>query len=56
MIATAEHQGQTQLRLLKIFAEMCSYCGVIENASTRIESIYTILRVTSYYLNSIINE
>lgn len=44
MLATTEHEGQTQLRLLKVFAEMCCHCGVLENASTKIETIYTTLR------------
>ncbi|XP_055386398.1 apoptosis inhibitor 5 homolog [Condylostylus longicornis] len=43
MIAPTE-QGQTQLRLLKVFAEMCTYTGTLENASERIEAVYKILR------------
>lgn len=43
MIASAEQQDQVQLRLLKIFAEMCAYCGPIENVAARIEAIYTVL-------------
>lgn len=44
MIATADNQDQVQLRLLKVFAEMCGFCGTLENAATRVEAIYTVLR------------
>lgn len=48
MIATAEQQDQVQLRLLKVFAEMCAFCGPIENASSRTEAIYTVLLVREF--------
>lgn len=48
MIATAEQQDQVQLRLLKVFAEMCAFCGPIENASSRTEAIYTVLLVSEF--------
>lgn len=35
--------NQTKLRLLKVFAELCSYCGALEKAKEKIESIYKIL-------------
>lgn len=46
MITTAATQDQVQLRLLKVFAEMTTYCDAFEeNAAKRIENVYTILRV-----------
>lgn len=44
MIATAVQQDQVQLRLLKVFAEMCAFCDTLENAPARIDAVYTILR------------
>ena len=46
MIATAVAQDQVQLRLLKVFAEMCTYCAVLENATQRIDNVYQVLRVS----------
>lgn len=46
MIATTGGQDQVQLRLLKVFAEMCAYCDVLENATQRIDNIYQVLRVS----------
>lgn len=45
MIATAVAQDQVQLRLLKVFAEMCTFTDVLENAAQRIENVYQVLRV-----------
>ncbi|XP_005182803.1 apoptosis inhibitor 5 homolog [Musca domestica] len=44
MIATAVAQDQVQLRLLKVFAEMCTYTDVLENAAQRIDNVYQVLR------------
>lgn len=46
MIAATEAQNQVQLRLLKVFAEMCAFCDVLENASQRIDNVYQVLRVS----------
>lgn len=43
LIAAAEDQTQTHLRLLKVFAELCSHCGSLEKANEKIEAIYTLL-------------
>ncbi|XP_023308569.2 apoptosis inhibitor 5 homolog [Lucilia cuprina] len=44
MIATTAGQDQVQLRLLKVFAEMCTFCDVLDNATQRIDNIYQVLR------------
>lgn len=41
--ATTDDQTQTQLRLLKVFAELCTYCGQLENAEQSVEAIYNVL-------------
>lgn len=46
MIATTAAQDQVQLRLLKVFAEMCAFCDVLDNATQRIDNIYQVLRVS----------
>ncbi|XP_052865903.1 apoptosis inhibitor 5 homolog isoform X1 [Anopheles cruzii] len=40
--ATDEHH-QTQLRLLKVFAEMCGFCGTLEKATEKVQAIYDVL-------------
>lgn len=47
MIATSVTQDQVQLRLLKVFAEMCTYCDVLDNATQRLDNVYQVLRVRS---------
>lgn len=47
MIATAVAQDQVQLRLLKVFAEMCTFSDVLENATQRIDNVYQVLRVST---------
>lgn len=49
MIAVVVAQNQVQLRLLKVFAEMCIYCDVMENAMERIDNVYQVLRVNTVY-------
>lgn len=44
MIATAVAQDQVQLRLLKVFAEMCAFSDVLENATQRIDNVYQVLK------------
>uniref|UniRef100_A0A1A9ZEV8 Apoptosis inhibitor 5/fibroblast growth factor 2-interacting factor 2 n=1 Tax=Glossina pallidipes TaxID=7398 RepID=A0A1A9ZEV8_GLOPL len=44
MIATSVTQDQVQLRLLKVFAEMCTYCDVLDNATQRLDNVYQVLR------------
>lgn len=41
--ATEGDPAQTQLRLLKVFAELCTHCGALEKAKEKIETIYEIL-------------
>ncbi|XP_055593117.1 apoptosis inhibitor 5 homolog [Uranotaenia lowii] len=43
LIGAGEEQHTTQLRLLKVFAEMCAFSGSLENASDKVESIYNAL-------------
>lgn len=44
LIGAADDQGQTQLRLLKVFAELCTHTGTIEKPEEAVERIYTILQ------------
>lgn len=37
--ATEQHQ---QLRLLKLFAEMCLYCGTLENPSEKLDVVFNL--------------
>lgn len=54
MISTTATQDQVQLRLLKVFAEMSTYCDAFEeNAATRIENVYTVLRVSFIFVYQI---
>lgn len=41
--ATEGDPAQTQLRLLKVFAELCGHCGALEKAKEKIETIYNVL-------------
>lgn len=41
--ATEADPAQTKLRLLKVFAEMCGYCGALEKPTEKIEAIYKVL-------------
>uniref|UniRef100_A0A182QUY3 Apoptosis inhibitor 5/fibroblast growth factor 2-interacting factor 2 n=1 Tax=Anopheles farauti TaxID=69004 RepID=A0A182QUY3_9DIPT len=43
LIGAADEQHQTQLRLLKVFAEMSAFCGTLEKAAEKVEAIYEIL-------------
>ena len=54
-IIGATEQNQMQLRLLKVFAEMCSFCGTLEKASEKVEAIFIVLQVkTNFYMLFII--
>lgn len=44
MISTALHQDQMQLRVLKVFAEMCPFSDLLQNAAPRLDAIYSVLR------------
>lgn len=46
IIGATEQQDQMQLRLLKVFAEMCSYCGPLEKPADKIEAIFNVLQVS----------
>jgi Apoptosis inhibitory protein 5 (API5) len=43
LIGAADDQPQTQLRLLKVFAELCSHCGTLEKAKDKVEAIFNVL-------------
>lgn len=43
--AGEEQPGTTQLRLLKVFAEMCGFCGTLEKPAEKVEAIYNVLLV-----------
>ncbi|XP_053694086.1 apoptosis inhibitor 5 homolog isoform X2 [Sabethes cyaneus] len=42
-IGTGEDQHTTQLRLLKVFAEMCAFCGSLDKPAEKVEAIYNVL-------------
>lgn len=44
LIGAADDQSQTQLRLLKVFAELCTYCGTLENPEEAVKKVYIILQ------------
>lgn len=43
LIGAADDQPQTQLRLLKVFAELCSTCGTLESPKDKIEAVFNVL-------------
>ncbi|XP_055684855.1 apoptosis inhibitor 5 homolog [Lutzomyia longipalpis] len=43
VISAAEDQSQVHLRILKVFAEMCTHCGALDDGPQRIEAIFTVL-------------
>lgn len=43
LIGAADDQPQTQLRLLKVFAELCSNCGTLEKPKEKVEAIFNVL-------------
>lgn len=43
LIGAGEEQHTTQLRLLKVFAEMCAFCGTLEKPTEKVEAIYNVL-------------
>lgn len=43
LIGAADDQPQTQLRLLKVFAELCTHCGTLEKPKEKIEAIFNVL-------------
>lgn len=45
IIGATEQQDQLQLRLLKVFAEMCKYCGTLDKSNEKIEAIFQVLQV-----------
>lgn len=42
-IGAGEDQHTTQLRLLKVFAEMCAFCGSLDKPAENVEAIYSVL-------------
>lgn len=46
LIGAAEgNQDQIHLRLLKVFAEMLTHCGTLENVEKHVEAIFNVLQV-----------
>lgn len=43
LIGVADDQTQIQLRILKVFAELCSHCGSLEKPSDCVEAIFNVL-------------
>lgn len=43
LIGAGEEQHTTQLRLLKVFAEMCAFCGSLDKPTEKVEAIYNVL-------------
>lgn len=43
LIGAGEEQHTTQLRLLKVFAEMCAFCGSLDKPAEKVEAIYNVL-------------
>lgn len=48
LIGVTEQQDQMQLRLLKVFAEMCSFCGALEKPAESVEVVFNVLQVNTY--------
>lgn len=46
MIASAETADQLQLKLLKVFSEMCAYCGTLEKQAEKVEAVFNVLLVS----------
>lgn len=46
LIGAGEEQHTTQHRLLKVFAEMCAFCGSLEKPAEKVEAIYNVLLVS----------
>lgn len=46
ILGATEQQDQMQLRLLKVFAEICSYCGQLEKPAEKVETVFTVLQVS----------
>lgn len=44
LIGAADDQSQTQLRLLKVFAELSTYCGALESAEESVKKVYVVLQ------------
>lgn len=47
MLAAAESTDQLQLKLLKVFSEMCAYCGTLEKQAEKVEAVFNVLLVSS---------
>lgn len=43
LIAAADEQAQTHLRLLKVLAELCTFCGTLEKKNEAIDSVFKVL-------------
>lgn len=46
LIASAEACDQLQLKLLKVFSEMCAYCGALEKQAEKVEAVFNVLLVS----------
>lgn len=41
--AADDDQTQIQLKVLKVFAELCTHCGALDNAKDKIEAVFNVL-------------
>lgn len=51
LLGATEQHDQMQLRLLKVFAEICSSCGQLEKPGEKVEAVFTVLQVSCYNLH-----
>lgn len=49
LIGAADDQSQTQLRLLKVFAELCTYCGTLESPEEAVRRFISSYKNTCLY-------
>jgi hypothetical protein len=45
-ISSNEEGADPQLEILKLFAELCTHCGILENAESKIEKVFERLIVS----------
>jgi hypothetical protein len=45
-ISSSEEGADPQLEILKLFAELCTHCGVLENAESKVEKVFERLIVS----------
>lgn len=45
-ISSSEEGADPQLEILKLFAELCTHCGILENAECKVEKVFERLIVS----------